>query len=206
MNRVIAYIDGFNLYYGLRTAGLKSGYWLDVGQLSERLLRPGQALARTRYFSARIRGTGPKLADVHRQTTCHDALATRPAVTVHEGHFLEKVAQCKACGASWPTYEETMTDVNIAVAMLTDAFEDGFDTALVVSGDSDLTTPIRQVRERFPSKRVIVALPPKRNSASQQAAATGFLRIGAADIRQAQLPDAFDTGTGVVLRRPPTWR
>ncbi len=205
MNRVIAYIDGFNLYFGLRAAGLKVGYWLDVGRLSERLLRSDQVLVRTRYFTARIRGSGPKLADVHRQTTYLDALATRPSVTIQEGHFLEKIAQCKACGATWPTYEEKMTDVNIAVAMLADAFEDRFDTALVVSGDSDLTTPIQQIRERFPSKRVIVAFPPKRNSASLQAAATGFLRIGAADIRQSQLPETVEAGQ-VVLRRPITWR
>ncbi len=94
MNRVNAYIDSFNLCCGLSTAWLKSDYWLDVGHLAGRLLRPGQALARTRYFTARIRGSGSKLADVHRQTTYLDALTSRPAVTVHEGHFLEKVALC----------------------------------------------------------------------------------------------------------------
>jgi hypothetical protein len=36
--------------------------------------------------------------------------------------------------------------------MLADAFEDRLDTALVISGDSGLTTPIRPVRESFPLK------------------------------------------------------
>jgi uncharacterized LabA/DUF88 family protein len=58
-----------------------------------------------------------------------------------------------------------MTDVNIAVQLMGDAFDDAFDVALVVSGDSDLTTPIRRVRERFADKRVIVAFPPRRHSA-----------------------------------------
>ena len=53
-----------------------------------------------------------------------------------------------------------MTDVNIAIQLMTDAFDDAFDAALVISGDSDLTTPIRRVRERFPAKRAIVAFPP----------------------------------------------
>lgn len=39
-----------------------------------------------------------------------------------------------------------MTDVNIAIQLLGDAFDDKFDVALVISGDSDLTTPVRRVR------------------------------------------------------------
>ena len=41
-----------------------------------------------------------------------------------------------------------MTDVNIATAMLTDAYRDRFDTALLVSADSDLVPPVRAARMR----------------------------------------------------------
>lgn len=54
MQRVIAYIDGFNLYYGLRAAGWRRYYWLDLRRLAENLLRHGQTLAAVRYFSARV--------------------------------------------------------------------------------------------------------------------------------------------------------
>ena len=54
MQRMIAYIDGFNLYYGLRAAGWRRYYWLDLRRLAENLLRPGQTLAAVRYFSARV--------------------------------------------------------------------------------------------------------------------------------------------------------
>ena len=54
MQRVIAYIDGFNLYYGLRAAGWRRYYRLDLRRLAENLLRPGQTLATVRYFSARV--------------------------------------------------------------------------------------------------------------------------------------------------------
>ena len=30
MDRVIVYVDGFNLYYGLRSKGWKRFYWLDI--------------------------------------------------------------------------------------------------------------------------------------------------------------------------------
>ena len=42
--RVIVYIDGFNLYYGLRSMGWRHYLWLDLRQLSENLLRPPQRL------------------------------------------------------------------------------------------------------------------------------------------------------------------
>ena len=41
MNRVISYIDGFNLYFGLKDKGWKRYYWLDLAALSGALLKPG---------------------------------------------------------------------------------------------------------------------------------------------------------------------
>lgn len=40
MNRVIAYIDGFNLYFGLKSKGFKKYYWLDLSALAYILQRP----------------------------------------------------------------------------------------------------------------------------------------------------------------------
>lgn len=55
--RVIVYVDGFNLYYGLKTQGWRRYYWLDVRLLAQNLLRSGQVLAMVRYFTARISPT-----------------------------------------------------------------------------------------------------------------------------------------------------
>ena len=54
LQRVAAYIDGFNLYYGLRSKGWRRYYWLDLHRLVERLLRPGQQLVAVRYFTTRV--------------------------------------------------------------------------------------------------------------------------------------------------------
>jgi len=106
----------------------------------------------------------------------------------------------------WTDYEEKMTDVNIAIQMLNDAFDDVYDVALVVSGDSDLTTPVRRVRERFPRKRVIVAFPPRRHSSELKRWATGFVSIGEDKLRASQLPRDLAKPDGFVLSRPTTWR
>lgn len=39
-DRVSVYIDGFNLYFGLKATGLQRFYWVDVKKLSQSLLPP----------------------------------------------------------------------------------------------------------------------------------------------------------------------
>lgn len=204
--RTIAYIDGFNLYFGIRSAFGRRFYWLDVVQLMENVLRPGQHLLHTHYFTARIRQNGHNVADVDRQNNYLDALLARPGLSIHEGHFLQKTAHCNACGATWPQYEEKMTDVNIAVQLLSDAFDNLFDVALVVSGDSDLTTPIRRLKTRFPSKKVVAVFPPRRHSNELMRAADAYFAINEIKLRHSLLPDPVVTPAGIVLRRPATWR
>lgn len=204
MTRVVAYIDGFNLYFGLKQSRFKRYYWLDVAALARTLLRPSQQLLATHYFTARIRDNGRNTADQKRQNDYLDALTVR-GVQCQFGHYLEKQLKCRACHATWPDYEEKMTDVNIAIQLMTDAFDDTFDMALVISGDSDLTTPIRRVRERFPEKRVIVAFPPKRHSKSLQRCASGHLAISENKLRASQLPEQITKPDGFVLSRPATW-
>lgn len=44
MQRVISYIDGFNLYFGLEHSGHKRYYWLDLVALDSNLLKDDQVL------------------------------------------------------------------------------------------------------------------------------------------------------------------
>ncbi|MGC8732103.1 MAG: NYN domain-containing protein [Halothiobacillaceae bacterium] len=204
MQRVITYVDGFNLYFGLKASNFKRYYWLDVAALAQSLLKPGQQLLATHYFTARIRDNGSNSADQKRQNDYLEALALR-GVRCQFGHYLHKTRHCRQCGATWPDYEEKMTDVNIAIQLLGDAFDDAFDTALVISADSDLTTPIRRVRERFTQKRIIVAFPPDRHSSELKRCATGYLAIGEDKLRASQLPARLVKPDGYVLTRPTTW-
>jgi uncharacterized LabA/DUF88 family protein len=205
VNRVISYIDGFNLYFGLKSKGWKKYYWLDLVGLSKALLKPGQKLQHCHYFTARIRNSLGASQDAARQGIWLDALDTLPELTSHYGHYLQKTRTCRNCGAKWTTYEEKMTDVNIAAQLLGDAYDDNFDTALVLSGDSDLTTPIRMVLDRFQKKRIIVAFPPGRHSDQLRKTATACFTIGEAKLRQNRLPETIETDRGHMLRRPPQW-
>ena len=52
-----------------------------------------------------------------------------------------------------------MTDVNIAEEFHSDAQDDAFDAAIIISGDGDLASPVRAISERDPEKRAVVAFP-----------------------------------------------
>ena len=205
MQRVTAYIDGFNLYFGLKHSAFKRYCWLDVAALAGSLLKPGQQLAATHYFSANIRSNGHNGADQKRQNDYLEALRVQGA-QCQLGHYLEKQRRCRQCGHTWPDWEEKMTDVNIAIQLMTDAFNDAFDLARVISGDSDLTTPIRRVRERFSVKRVIVAFPPQRHSKALKQHANGHVAISENKLRASQLPDQLIKPDGFVIQRPAHWK
>lgn len=205
MARVITYVDGFNLYFGLRSKRWRRYYWLDLQRLACALLLSHQSLEGVHYFTSRIRSDGSNTEDVQRQTTYLEALGTRPLIRIHHGHFLEQRSKCRQCGAKWMGYEEKMTDVNIATQLLADAYDDHFDTALVISGDSDLTTPVRLVRTRFPDKRVVIGFPPDRRSHQLQQAASAYFVISETALRHSQLAAQVERADGFLLVRPAGW-
>lgn len=206
MHRVIVYVDGFNLYFGLRSKQWQRYYWLDLVKLGEGLVKPSQTLTSVQYFTSRIRTNGRNTADVQRQTTYLEALATLPMLQTHYGHYLEKPRECRSCGAQWMDYEEKMTDVNLAVQMFSDAMTDQFDTALLISADSDLTTPVKRLRALFPDKRVITVFPPNRRSFDLEKASNASFTLGEAKLRQSQLPATVKRADGYLLQRPDHWQ
>ena len=87
MRRVNAYVDGFNLYFGIRDSGYRKHLWLDPVALVRSLLRPDQQLISLKYFTTRISGgRGPGRDRLHdqlegkrvRQSNYIDALSSLP--------------------------------------------------------------------------------------------------------------------------------
>ena len=206
VERAIVYVDGFNLYYGMKSKRWQRYYWLDLRRLSEKLLSPVQRLVGVRYFTASVFPEPGDPDKPKRQRTYTEALETLPDLYIHRGYFLPKVRVCNRCGASWQTYEEKMTDVNIAVELLGDAQDDAFDTAIIVSRDGDLTGPVREVLRRYAGKRIVVAFPPGHSSLSLKNAATAAFTIGRKTLSDSQFPINVMKADGYVLTRPPSWR
>lgn len=199
--RVIAYIDGFNLYFGMRDAGYHNCRWLNVKLLVEKLLKPHQELLDVKYFTSRVSNSPDKQK---RQSIYIDALESTGIKIVY-GKYQDGSTACSRCGHIWRITKEKMTDVNIATAMMVDAFQDQYDMAMLISGDSDLTPPIREVHQVFVSKRVFIAFPPKRYNSSMALVAKGSEIIGRKKLRDAQFNEEVISKTGYKLKKPMEW-
>ena len=189
----------------MRAKGWQRHYWLNLRSFAENLLRPHHRFQLVRYFTARVFADADDPDKETRQTTYLEALATLPSLSIHYGYFLPKELKCFNCGRVRQTYEEKMTDVNISVALLNDAQDNLFDTAMIVSADSDLVGPVQAVLERYPTKRVIIAFPPKRSSFNLREVASGHFIIGQDKLRRSQLPTTITRSDGFLLQRPSVW-
>jgi uncharacterized LabA/DUF88 family protein len=109
-------------------------------------------------------------------------------------------------GYVYTTHHEKMTDVNIAVELLTDAFQDSFDVALLISADGDLVGPVKKVKRMFPRKRVVVIFPPGRYSNALKHAATAYTHLNRDILARSIFPDRVVKPDGFVLSRPTQWR
>ncbi|MEX2181382.1 MAG: NYN domain-containing protein [Gemmatimonadaceae bacterium] len=137
MARTYIYVDGFNLYYGaLRKTAHR---WLNLEQLC-RLMLPTNDVQRINYYTAKI---GARIGDPGqpiRQQIYFRALATLPSVRVHLGHYLSHAVwmplENPPTGASRFARviktEEKGSDVNLATHLVSDAYEDAFDVAVLI--------------------------------------------------------------------------
>lgn len=195
--KVIAYIDGFNLYFGM-TKVWKDIKWLNVKKMARSLLKPTQELIQVKYFTSRVANNPEK---EKRQTTYLEALQTK-GVTIIYGKYQPNTEECKRCGNIWSKPKEKITDVN----MIVDAYQDKYDTALLISGDSDLVPPIKAVHQNFKNKRVVVAFPPNRKNISVSKVAKGSFTIGRKKLKDHQLSRKVIKPDGFVLEKPTEWK
>jgi hypothetical protein len=212
--RTIVYVDGFNLYYGLRDSGYRDCYWLDIRAFATRLASPTYLLAATKYFTARVSGPRPgdspekaieREASRVRQQTYLEALGTLRTVEIFEGRYLLKRDHCRVCKADFLRPEEKMTDVCIATELVADAFLNRFDSAMIVSGDADLIPPIVMVKNHFPDKRIVVVFPPNRFNNNLAQVADDRLHVWRSALMKCQLPDQVTKKNGTILHRPAEW-
>lgn len=204
--RVGAYVDGFNLYRGMHDARGRRGQWLDLEHLLESFLGPGQQLDVVHYFTAMVHGPGQV-----RQQAYLDALAAHcPKVIPHVGRFQIKQHRCRACGATWTSYEEKESDVSLGVQMVEDAATAVVDESWLVSGDSDMAPAVRSIRRIAAAAqrdhRIVSIFPPRRGSQTLTQETDLTLRIFDKVPERHQLPDPVSDAAGNTISRPVHWK
>lgn len=95
--RVVVYIDGFNLYFGLMEAGFDYLRWLDVKLLSKNIINSNQELIEVKYFISRVNGNPDKQK---RQSTYIEALETKGIEIVYGQYILtpKNAKDAEMCG------------------------------------------------------------------------------------------------------------
>ena len=170
--RVIAYVDGFNLYHSVKKYNPKK---INLWALFEELIKPEEVLVGVKYFSAYAHHRGPNTVQSHR---AYVAQLEATGVTVIRGQFKKKPAGCRTCGARWNAHEEKETDLNIGLHLLADATDDNYDRAYLISADSDLVAAVKMVRTRHNDmKGVLIIKPPGRHTHGRELGASGNAEI-----------------------------
>lgn len=214
------YIDGFNLYNGLvkRT----SYKWLNLDAMCRKLL-PGHTINLIRYFTARVIGFPHDVGAPQRQDLYLRALATLPTVRIHSDAFFTShpivLPQFPLAYRNRTTppnrpplmvqvqrYEEKQTDVDIAVNLLVDCFDQVCEKFVVISNDSDLVTPIQTVRDRFGKTIVVINPHPRKGMSGHliKAASSHVRTINVSVVRASQFPDQLSDSKGI-FSKPPSW-
>jgi uncharacterized LabA/DUF88 family protein len=101
--------------------------------------------------------------------------------------------------------EEKGSDVNLASYLLRDVMQNSLRSALVVTGDSDLATPIQFATE-FGCSTTVVIPSSSQPAVELEGSASNCLRLRAHWVAEAQLPEIYITPKGGTIHIPTSWK
>lgn len=211
MNRVIFLIDGFNLYHSIRQYKKDSGYntrWLDIASLCKSylfLLGKTAKLEDIFYFSAIPYYLNNKNPDKIKRHKNYMSCLESTGVKVELGRFKEKIVFCDKCRSHILKHEEKETDVAIGVKAMEIFSQDHCDTAVVVTGDTDLSPAFRKCKEIFPNKRFIFAFPYKRKNKELASLAPKSFSINPKQYIKNQFTNPVILSSGHKIYKPKYW-
>lgn len=207
-NRTYVYVDGFNLYYGLlKDTKYK---WLNLHKLCVDLL-PKSKISKIYYFTAPVTNTPDDQDKEWRQQRYWRALETLPTVEIVRGKIIEQNKVFRRADGKGPIEviqaKEKHTDVHMSCRMLLDAMDDLYDTAAIMSNDSDFVTPIRFVKEVF-EKGVILLDPNKDTGVSSELKSTAGQHkdVRLVKVQEAQFSETMVDNHGIRFSIPDDWK
>lgn len=201
--RLAVYVDGFNLYHGLHDAAGTSLLWLDLVKLAK-ALRPRSSLVAVKYFTAMVMDDPPAQSRQDRYIAALQDLYPG-LLTAVMGKYMKKPRHCRTCKATWTSYEEKQTDVNIAVHLVADVAAKLADTFMIISADSDVIPAVAMARRLNPTATIFAQFPPRRDSHALKRMMPSSRQITLAKIRGAQLDEVVVSPSGTRFQRPGKW-
>jgi uncharacterized LabA/DUF88 family protein len=203
MARIAFFVDGFNLYHALQANPAYHKYkWLDLSKLCATFITKSDQIVEIYYFTALTTWNQPKMA---RHQTYIRALESKNVHIVY-GEFKRKDKFCQLCKQTFHTFEEKQTDVNVAIYLFKLAIQDIYDTAIIISGDSDLIPSLSAVRSMFPNKRIGVIIPIGRASESLKQTAHFHMKMKQHHLQTSLFPPIVNLGKNQTVNCPVTWQ
>ncbi len=139
--RIAVYIDGSNTFFKLRSLdiGLENLIHFDYRGLATWLAH-GRSIVDCRYYVGVVRAEvgNTKAQALREEQQRLFAHLTSPA----QSFVIQKGYLIKSGGR----YHEKGVDVELAVDLLVGAYEDVYDTAILISSDSDLVPAVKKAR------------------------------------------------------------
>jgi uncharacterized LabA/DUF88 family protein len=203
MARIAFFVDGFNLYHALQEKPDYHKYkWLDLSKLCAAFTMKKDQIVDIYYFTALTTWNQQKMA---RHKDYIRALVSKNIHIIY-GEFKRRDKLCPLCKKTFQTFEEKQTDVNVAIYLFKLAIQDIYDTAIIVSGDSDLIPSLSAVRAMFPQKRIGVIIPIGRASESLKQTANFHMKMRQYHLQTSLFPEIVNLGQNQTVTCPITWR
>ena len=199
MTKISFFIDGYNLYHSLKDFN-PDFRWLNLRSLCEKFVKPDEQIQNIYYFTAYATWNQVKMA---KHKLYIKALNTVNVETVF-GNLKKIQRVCHECKKTYNTHEEKQTDVNIAMTLFEDAMKDKFDTAIIISGDSDLVPPIKKISSNFPDKKIGVITPFGRSAKELKENSSFKSKITQDHLRNSLFDKKINCGS-VVITAPDGW-
>lgn len=214
MTRITFLIDGFNLYHSVRQASIDlslSGAgtrWLDIWSMCASYLPAignSAQIEKIFYFSALAHHRSASDPGTIARHELFIECLVDTGVIPEMGRFKQKSSQCRRCGKQSIAYEEKETDVAIAVKLLEIFVMDVCDTAVLVTGDTDLVPAITTAKRLFPRKNVLLLFPYKRHNQELKKLVTQAFQLKKETYHRHQFADPYICRDGRELFKPLVW-
>lgn len=206
--KVNFYFDGFNFYRGIKEAGWKEYYWLDIFAFSKALIGKYKdwEVQNVNYYTAKPWGKEKK----RKQNILLDANVkfNGGAFRVHYGSYTSKTIDCLAtCKQRFKWPEEKGADVGVAVNIIGDALLKNCDVSVLVSGDNDQLPTLKFIKEKLPHHKVLVFFPPHRekNELGKHCYHSSHLLTSRHMFEKCVWPETVTFADATTAQRPSDW-
>ena len=207
MARVMAFVDGFNLYHSIDDAARSDPRfikykWLDLRKLVSLYLSKDDVLKDIYYFTSIAEWDVDKS---RRHKIYIQALQNTGVKTIY-GKFRKRFRECRHCHFENQFPIEKKTDVNISVMMLQSAFKGRCDKMFLVSGDTDLAPALVSIKQLFPGTILGLISPMRRSNTELKRIVNITASISEEALSDSRFPDVIEVKPGVSIQCPSEWR